>query len=333
MNPTITKKSVMTTARVKDADQGIVELVFATFNKVDKDGDVTLKGAFSSGADVVLSAYGHKSWEGALPYGTGTIRETATEAVAEVKFLLDTTHGRDAFITVKALSEKGLQEWSYSLEDVVSERGTVDGKSVNILKKITVKEVSPVLRGAGTDTRTTSTKGESVKQLTGTIARMLSDAGSARWSSGYDYGYCYLDDFDIDAGTAVFCVVDYTQRPSTRRHVQVDFTRTDTSVTLGETETDVEYTTIYLPKGAKFSEHFDFALRGVKQLAEMTRERLSLRVAEGKSITEQSDAYNALNVELALLKAAIDDATQSTPDERAELEAEWLRFISTSQGG
>ena len=180
MNATLTKKHVTADVRVKDADQGVVELVFSTFNKVDKDGDVTLKGAFVGNPPVVLSAYGHKSWDGALPYGTGVISEGDDEAIAEVKFELDTTHGRDAFLIVKALSSLGLQEWSYSLENVEAERGTVDGKSVRILKKIFVKEISPVLRGAGTDTRTLDVKSER-KQLDSDLRRNLRAAASDRW--------------------------------------------------------------------------------------------------------------------------------------------------------
>lgn len=327
---TVLTKKALADVRIKDADQGIVELCFATFNKVDKDNDVTLKGAFTNGAPVAISAWSHTSWDDKLPYGTGTIKETATEAIAEVKFLLDTSHGRDAFLTVKALSEAGIQEWSYSLEEVEAERGTFEGKSVRFLKKITVKEVSPLLRGAGTDTRTLGVKGER-KQLVSMVARMLSEAGRARWETGYDM-YCYLDDFDLDVGTAVFCIMDYGGGMREQYYVQVDFTRTDTSVELGETETAVEYTTLYLPKTAKFSERADVALRGIKQLVEMAVERLTLRAAEGKSITEQTDAYDQLLAGLAPLKTAIDAAaTQDTPTPADVIANEYVRYL-TLQG-
>ena len=36
---------------------------------------MTLKGAFTTGQAVVVSAYGHGSWEGKLPVGKGVIRE------------------------------------------------------------------------------------------------------------------------------------------------------------------------------------------------------------------------------------------------------------------
>lgn len=148
---------------VKDEAKGLVSAVFATLNVIDADGDVTLPGAFTDGAKVVISAYGHRSWDGELPLGTGTIREDGDEAIFEGKFFIDTTHGRDAFLTVKELSEAGLQEWSYSLENVVSERSEWDGREVNLLKRITVKEVSPVLRGAGVNTRTLAAKGAPTK--------------------------------------------------------------------------------------------------------------------------------------------------------------------------
>ena len=61
---------------VKDADKGQVAAVFSTFDVVDLDGDVTKSGAFEDGAEVVISAYGHQSWQGMLPVGKGTIRQT-----------------------------------------------------------------------------------------------------------------------------------------------------------------------------------------------------------------------------------------------------------------
>lgn len=147
---TVTK--TFTDVEIKSADLGQIEAVFATFDVIDLDGDVTRKGAFTDGAPVVISAYGHTSWDGALPIGKGTIHEVGDKAVMRGEFFLDTTHGRDAWNTIKNLT--GVQEWSYSLHDVVGEPGVVDGKSVRILKSIAVKEVSPVLRGAAGAGRT-----------------------------------------------------------------------------------------------------------------------------------------------------------------------------------
>lgn len=156
-------KSLSDVELKETGDRGEVTAVFATLEVVDLDGDVTRKGAFTDSAPVVISAYGHTSWDGSLPVGKGTIAERKTEAILNGQFNLNTTHGRDTWETVKDLSESGLQEWSYSLHNVQYEMGDLDGKSVRYLNKIDVKEVSPVLRGAGIDTRTIATKANNLK--------------------------------------------------------------------------------------------------------------------------------------------------------------------------
>lgn len=311
---------------VKDADQGTVEAVFSTFGVVDKDGDVTRKGAIENGAEVVISAYGHKSWDGLLPVGKGTIRVDASEAVLEGQFFLGTTAGRDTFETVKELGD--LQEWSYSLEEVKAERGTLDGKAVNFLNKITVKEVSPVLRGSGVRTRTLAVKG--TKQLTSMIARMLDEAGSARWSA--EYGWSYLDDFDLDDGTAVFCVVDYSTGERVRQRLMVDFTRTDTSVELGDDETPVEFTTVYIPKsGERFSEHVMTVMAGVDGLLDRATEVVALRAEKGKAIAPATaEQLTRLDGSLERLKALLVEPTPAPTDD--EMQALFLRSVANIQG-
>jgi hypothetical protein len=162
-----------------DEVSGTVKAVIATLGVVDKDRDVTRKGAFGAGQDVVISAYQHTSWDGALPVGTGRIYELDDEVIFDGKFLLETAHGRDTFATVKAMSEAGLQEWSYSLHDVESERGTHDGKAVTFLNRISVKEVSPVLIGAGVNTRTLTIKAEGQpRTFSEHSASVLADLGA-----------------------------------------------------------------------------------------------------------------------------------------------------------
>lgn len=141
---------------VKDATKGEIQAVFSTFDQVDHDGDVTLKGAFTDGAPVQISAFNHGSWEGALPVGKGVIRVNGNEAVLDGQFFMDTQHGRDTFATVKAMGD--LQEFSYGYNVADSETGTFEGKSVRFLKALDVFEVSPVLKGAGIGTRTLSVK-------------------------------------------------------------------------------------------------------------------------------------------------------------------------------
>jgi len=144
---------------IKDEAKGEVTAVFATLGVRDHDGDFTREGAFTDGAPVRISAYGHKSWQGQLPVGKGVIRVKGKRAILEGQFFMNTTHGRDTFETVKALSEDGLQEWSYGFDIDEYAFGEVDGQRVRYLDKLTVHEVSPVLLGAGIGTRTLSAKG------------------------------------------------------------------------------------------------------------------------------------------------------------------------------
>ncbi len=142
---------------IKDADKGTVEAVFSTFNAIDADGDVTLPGAFDDGAEWMISAYGHKSWDGALPVGKGVVRATDTEAVLEGQFFLDTLAGLDTFRVVKNMGP--LQEWSYSCSPDKFSYGEFEGKRVRFLEHIkSGGEVSPVMKGAGINTRTTAVK-------------------------------------------------------------------------------------------------------------------------------------------------------------------------------
>lgn len=143
---------------VKDAIKGEVSAVFATFNVKDKDGDVTPPGAFEDGADVVISAYGHKSWDGVLPVGVGSITTTKSEAILTGQFFMDTETGRDTFTAVKRLAEKSLGEWSYGYTPVKFSYGEHEGERVRFLEELKVTEVSPVLMGAGVNTRTLAAK-------------------------------------------------------------------------------------------------------------------------------------------------------------------------------
>lgn len=161
--------------RIKDADQGLVTAVFSTFNAIDSDGDVTLPGAFDDGAEWMISAYGHKSWDGALPIGKGMVRTTDTEAILEGQFFLSTTGGRETFEVVKQMGS--LQEWSYSCDPDRYSFGEFDGKDVRFLEHIRPGgEVSPVIKGAGVGTRSLAVK--SGLTLIGEAEAVLADLES-----------------------------------------------------------------------------------------------------------------------------------------------------------
>lgn len=135
-------------------EKGSVTAVIATFGVIDKDNDITAKGAF--GEQLVPMVYGHK-WDG-IPIGKGRIYEDGETAVFDGQFNLNTSTGRDAYESVKFQGE--LQEWSYGYSVKDSQRITHEGKSARLIKSTKAHEVSPVLIGAGVGTRTTAVKGD-----------------------------------------------------------------------------------------------------------------------------------------------------------------------------
>ncbi|MEO5875513.1 MAG: HK97 family phage prohead protease [Streptosporangiaceae bacterium] len=144
---------------IKDADKGEVTAVFSTYDVKDSDGDVTLPGAFEDGQEVIISAFGHTSWGGRLPVGKGVIRTTKTEAILDGSFFLDTVDGADTFKTVKNLGPLG--QWSYGFDVTKESFGDHQGERVRFLEGLKAHEVSPVLLGAGVNTRTLSAKSKS----------------------------------------------------------------------------------------------------------------------------------------------------------------------------
>jgi len=139
----------------EDGQPGEFSAVFSTFDVIDLDGDITLPGAFEEGAPVRIAAWSH-GWS-QLPVGRGIIHQTETEARVDGQFFLDTDTGREHYQTVKNLGD--LQEWSYSFDILASEFGKRDDQHVQFLQSMKVHEVSPVMLGAGIDTRTLDIKG------------------------------------------------------------------------------------------------------------------------------------------------------------------------------
>ena len=160
------ERKVVQLKGLKLEDSGAFKALFARFDDEDKQGDITLPGAFGKRQNVIISAYGHGSWTGALPVGKGFIHddEEAGGGVVEGQFFLNTQAGKETYTIVKELGE--LQEWSYALPEIDYEMRTIDNHTVRVLKRITVNEVSPVLMGAGNGTRTLAIKGGEAVALT-----------------------------------------------------------------------------------------------------------------------------------------------------------------------
>lgn len=147
------------TIEFKDGEsgEGQFSATFSSFHVVDRDGDVTMPGAFTEGQAVRIAQWGH-NW-GALPVGKGVIHADDNRAWVDGAFFLDTTHGTDAYKTVKNLGE--LQEWSYGFDVKRRREGEFNGQPVRFLEEIEVFEVSPVMLGAGIGTRTDAIKSAS----------------------------------------------------------------------------------------------------------------------------------------------------------------------------
>jgi hypothetical protein len=135
---------------VKSEATGEFEAVFCTTETIDKDGDVITSGAFESGATVKVASWGH-NW-GSLPVGKGTIREVGNEAIVSGRLFLDSEAGRETWAVLRELGPSC--DWSFGFDVLDSELGRFAGQQVRFLRKLKVHEVSPVMVGAGVNTRT-----------------------------------------------------------------------------------------------------------------------------------------------------------------------------------
>ena len=318
----MSNRKALSGVKITSETQGRVTAVFAKLNVKDHDGDVTVKGAFTDGEEVRISTFNHGSWKSgmdALPVGKGTIKVVGDEAILDAEFFLETAGGRDTFEVVKQMAD--LQEWSYGYDVLDADRGEFKGERVRFLKSLKVTEVSPVLLGAGIDTRTIDAKG---KQLTTDISAALHRAGRERWGTSVG---AWVDDFDLDEGYAVYAVwneeLGYTYR-------QIAFTRTTSGeVELAEEEVDVVRTSGYRPKsrdGLQFSDHAEAVLADLKALVERAAEVKAMRLAKGKGMGEQS---LKLLTDLDATTDRLREVMASEPsdnDTKADLERELLRI-------
>ena len=131
---------------------GTGSAVFATLNVVDKDGDVTLPGAFGKQTVVIVPTHNWSS----VPLGKGTTREAGDEAIVDFKLNLDSPTAKEWHSALKFDLAEGQQkqEWSYGFDILEESRGEFEGEQVRFLKSLRVHEASPVLVGAGVNTRT-----------------------------------------------------------------------------------------------------------------------------------------------------------------------------------
>lgn len=336
---------------IKSADKGEVSAVFSTFNVVDKDGDVTLPGAIKDGAEVVISAYGHASHGGMLPVGKGVIKTTDSEAILHGQFFMDTVAGRDTFEVVKQLGPLG--EWSYSLDDVTAHLGEFEGKHVQFLESIFVKEVSPVLIGAGVNTRTVGTKAANPQEE----GSMVVFRGAIRPHETPVTAKAWKPEQAPETGTvadlrAKHAWVDTAADPEASASYKFAHHGTDGAASVracllgiarlkagnhGLPEADVEGVYEHLAAHLRDADVEPSALKGARTLHDQLLDSLagvidgieaagrvqSVRAAKGKQLSQINHAVLVwMDEELRALKALID-----TPTEAAN--REYLRFVAS----
>ncbi len=149
---------------IKAADKGEVSAVIATVGVLDRDGDVMCDGCLPE-SKVAISPFGHAIWSAGsggaplVPLGYGVFKQDGDHLVFDGRYNMDTQAGREAFADVKmALAEGVNTEWSFSLQDKVTEQGTLDGRPANYIKSFRAAEVSRVLQGASIGSGTTAVK-------------------------------------------------------------------------------------------------------------------------------------------------------------------------------
>ena len=130
--------------------KGFLKAVFATLGVVDKDGDVVHKGSIGK-QDVLISAYQHKSWDGALPVGKGRVYEKGDLAIFEGHFNMELQSGHDHYSALKFAPELAEFSWGFNTVKYDYEK-TDDGWLIMNIRETKIFEVSPVLVGAGVGT-------------------------------------------------------------------------------------------------------------------------------------------------------------------------------------
>lgn len=175
-------------AEVVDADSGSARLRIAQFDVIDKDNDVTIKGFFGTQPVTVLPAH---DW-GHVPLGKGSTLEDDQHAYADVKFNMDVPAARDWHSAIKfdLAHPPSIQEYSYGYEVVEggSHHGDFKGTEVRFLHAkedgspgANIREISPVVVGAGVNTGTVSAKGRTfTAELDETLAVLESTLKRAK---------------------------------------------------------------------------------------------------------------------------------------------------------
>lgn len=159
------KTKSLTIEKMDEAGTGLARI--ATLSAVDSDGDTYAPGAFSwkDGGHQwaqILPAHDRR----AMPLGKARVYEEGDAAFAELNLNLETQAGKDWHAALKFDLAKGspVQEWSYGFQVLDADYQLRGDSRVQVLKRLDVQEVSPVLKGAGVGTGTLAIKSAELKE-------------------------------------------------------------------------------------------------------------------------------------------------------------------------
>lgn len=286
-------------------EDGTAVVVFATMNIVDKDGDITLPGAFGEQICKVQPAH---NWD--VPnIGIAKIKEVKDEAIADIQFFLDMPSAKEWYTAIKRNHDVGVtQEYSYGFHIEQEDRRDVENRSVRGLLKLKVHEVSPVLLGAGMGTRTlaikscqtcgndatkascTCKKQQPVKPEEKTMAMMM---GS--WESVMEkirmaaHGMLFDEDEENGwvsiEGTYSNRVIVSAYNQDEYHCYQFDWARGEDGMVELTNQTEVELAVVAQEKGLRMGDNFLHVIGEVKSLIRRVGALAAQRQKEGRALS------------------------------------------------
>lgn len=331
------------TAISPDDESGLLSAIVSTFGIVDKDGDVVEPTAFTDGQE--LPMVWHHDWH--KPIGKGVIEVTPEGAVFKGKFNLATSWGRDAYESVKFA--EGLQEYSWGFKVTDSAYDEVDGKRIRRIKKAWPIEVSPVLVGAGENTRTLAIKAvgtegkdvfigalpgsyeERIEGLNRALRLAAEGATPFDRSLGYAYVVATFDDYAI----ACFHMGDYNVGPV---YYRVPYAAgADGALTIGDA-VPVQPTFVPIPSPETVVGQADMVNYRAAELVRNTKGLHERREKEGRVLSDRNrtalqrarDAMSAAVGEIdTLLTASEPQPAKAASEEQRPIDAR--RVIAEAQ--
>lgn len=206
--------------QLKAERPGALKAVFATFDVVDNDGDVTRPGAFAVGAKVPIAGVGH-NWD-TPTIGGGTVmadeKSAWIDGVLNLEMQSATEHWKSIKFDVD--QEINRQEYSYAYDVLKGHSARPDEikrwpGAKRVLESLAVHEVSPVLLGAGIGTGTLLVKGRkavalSDEQRCREIAKAVIDASDRDMCYGPYVVATYPDRVLVCEDDGTFKQIAYT---------------------------------------------------------------------------------------------------------------------------